>query len=76
MEVERDDMDGSFTGTEAGIVEDEGKLIREKAREMKSSIFDKREIDDGRINRLVKLVRIQEKEETKEKFWLSTRGGL
>ncbi|XP_031478575.1 putative UDP-rhamnose:rhamnosyltransferase 1 [Nymphaea colorata] len=73
IEVERDDRDGRFTGLDVAkalrlvMVEDEGKLIEEKVREMKSSILDNKELGDGYINRLVKHIRDREKEEEKKR---------
>ncbi|XP_031480132.1 putative UDP-rhamnose:rhamnosyltransferase 1 [Nymphaea colorata] len=72
VEVERDEKDGRFTGLEVAkalrlvMVEDEGKIILEKARELKSK-FDDQELNDGYINRLVKLIRGQGNEEDEEK---------
>ncbi|CAN6450827.1 unnamed protein product [Victoria cruziana] len=69
IEVERDDRDGRFTGRDVAkalrlvMVEDEGKLIQEKAMEMKSSMFDNKELNDRYINRLGKLLRFKGNEE-------------
>ncbi|XP_031481857.1 putative UDP-rhamnose:rhamnosyltransferase 1 [Nymphaea colorata] len=73
IEVEKDDRNGRFSGSEVAkalrlvMVEDEGKLILEKVREMKSSVFDNQELNDGYINRLVKLISFQGKEEAEER---------
>ncbi|CAN6450818.1 unnamed protein product [Victoria cruziana] len=62
IEVERDEEDGRFTGLAVAralrlvMVEDEGKLMLEKARELKS-IFDNQELNDGCISKLVKSIR-------------------